>query len=167
MPFLLPGAFCHLSQRLNCWAYEPGKRFPISPFARNSWDASMPRRWVSRNAWRRNWVFHNFASGSVFLQQKHQKVVVSNMLYLYPYLRNWFNLTNMFFFRVVCNHELFMMSWLVYSWWRHAYWGSESTCFMMNDWWSHLLGGLFFVWWNMEVKCLTRRTTVHALNMSN
>lgn len=22
---------------INCWAYEPGKRFPISPFARFSW----------------------------------------------------------------------------------------------------------------------------------
>lgn len=47
------------------------------------------------------------------------------------------------FFRVVCNQELFMMSWLVYSWWRHAFWGSESTCFMMNDWWSHLLEDYF------------------------
>ena len=40
---------------------------------------------MSRNAWRRNWVFHNFASGSVASATKNdQKVVVSNMLYLLP-----------------------------------------------------------------------------------
>ena len=111
--------------------YEPG----FFSTSRQPFGDASNRRWLG-NAWRRNWVFHNFASGSKC--NKNDQLVVSNMFYFYPYLRNWLNLTNMFF-RVVCNHELAMTSWLVYSWWRHAYWGSESTCFMMNDWWSHLL----------------------------
>ena len=151
---------------INCWAYEPGKRFPISPFARILGMHRCLGRWVSRNAWRRNWVFHNFASGSVASATKTSKGGGFKHVVFVPLSAELIQFDEYVFSGGLQPRTSYdeligvqLMEACILGFGIH----------MFHDEWLVVAssGGLFFVWWNMEVKCLTRRTTVHALNMSN